>query len=441
LRNTDFLANLFSMSQLSEHIGLKRRSRWLVAALLGLAACDFGSQQQVAQSTDPTATLAPIVSMTPRFTATPVPSRTPLPTFTFTPSETPISPTPSDTPTPTATPPITGIIASLESVNVREGPGVTFGAIAALPPGTGVQILGQSADGRWYNIRMEDGQEGWISSQLVRVNPTPTLVPTATPSPNLTALFLGTPLPTALIGGGTITPTPPRSVVSPTPLSDTPEAEADETEESQSFIPIIDEDFFQTATALAGGISTVVPSATLDIQAINATVTAVSLGDVTVTPDAAASGPTPDATQRGIASPGSGGAQAGIDVFAICNDRSLGPGAPTTLRAGATIDVFWGWFARTQEQVQQHLDSASYEVRVDGVLLENWQNYQTEIRPSGVNQYVVYWYVPYGPLPAGEHEITYQVTWTQPISDGLEDYGPNTENPFEQGNCTFTVRE
>jgi hypothetical protein len=439
LHNTQFPANLFSMSQLRKYPRLKRLFVLLVIALLALAACDLGNQPVAEQSSVPTNTLAPIVSMTPRFTATPVPSRTPLPTFTFTPSETPLSPTPSDTPMPTATPPITGIIASLESVNVREGPGVTFGAIAALPPGTGVQVLGQNADGRWYNIRMEDGQEGWISSQLVRVNPTPTLVPTATPSPNLTALFLGTPLPTALIGGGTITPTPPRSVVSPTPLSDTPEAEG--TEEAGSFIPIIDEDFFQTATALAGGISTIVPSATLDINAINATVTAVSIGDVTGTPGATSSAPTPAGTPSGVGAQGSTGSQQGVDVFAICNNRSLGPAAPTTLRAEATIDVYWAWFARTQEQIQQHIDNANYEVRVDGVLLDNWRNYQTDIRPAANNQFVVYWYVPYGPLTAGDHEITYQVTWTQAISDGFDEYGPNTENPFEQGNCNFTVRE
>jgi hypothetical protein len=194
-------------------------------------------------------------------------------------------------------------------------------------------------------------------------------------------------------------------------------------------------------TALASGISTVEPSATLDINAINATVTAVSVGNITVTPGTPGAGPTPDATQRGIGAQGSGGAQAGVDVFAICNDRSLGPGAPTTLRAGATIDVFWAWFARTEEQIQQHIANANYEVRVDGVLLENWREFQADVRPAANNQFVVYWYVPYGPVGAGEHEITYQVTWSQPISDGFDEFGPDTENPFEQGNCNFTVRE
>src|SRR4051794_3792349 len=107
-------------------------------ALIFMAACTTNtpSEQNAGVATD---TLAPLVTFTPRFTATPVPSRTPLPTFTLTPSETPISPTPSDTPTASATPVQTGIIASLETVNVREGPSVGASAIVALKPGTGVQ--------------------------------------------------------------------------------------------------------------------------------------------------------------------------------------------------------------------------------------------------------------------------------------------------------------
>src|SRR5215813_285598 len=116
---------------------LKSISKLFFVALLLLSACNnnTGTAQEAGIPTD---TLAPIVSMTPRFTATPVPSRTPLPTFTLTPSDTPITPTPSNTPPPTATPPITGIVASLQSVNVREGPGVNYSAIQALIPGTGV---------------------------------------------------------------------------------------------------------------------------------------------------------------------------------------------------------------------------------------------------------------------------------------------------------------
>src|SRR4051794_27288077 len=96
--------------------------------LILLAACTTNTPNEQSAGV-PTDTLAPLVTFTPRFTATPVPSRTPLPTFTLTPSETPISPTPSDTPTASATAVQTGIIASLETVNVREGPSVGASAI------------------------------------------------------------------------------------------------------------------------------------------------------------------------------------------------------------------------------------------------------------------------------------------------------------------------
>jgi hypothetical protein len=310
-------------------------------------------------------------------------------------------------------PTIGGIVASLQSVNVREGPGVTFRAIVALPPGTGVEILGQSADGNWYNIKMEDGDEGWIAASLIRLEDTPTPVPTATPSPDLTALFLGTPLPTAILGGGTVTPTPPRSVVSPTPVS----AEVTAETTPESLIPIIDfNSINQTATALAGGVR----------------------GRPSPTPPASGS---PTFTPvSGSGSAGSASPQQGVDVLAYCDDPRFGRPAPTNLAAGSTIDVFWSWFAATPELVQQHLDNVVYEVRVDGVLLQNWRQYQTSIRQQADSNYYVYWYVPAGPLSAGEHQITYRVTWRAPISDGYDSYGPGTNNPVETGSCSFTVR-
>ncbi|MBZ0299953.1 MAG: SH3 domain-containing protein, partial [Anaerolineae bacterium] len=154
-----------------------RNSLWL---LIGLLAACSGAGAEV-NSIPATATLAPIVSMTPRFTATPLSTRTPLPTFTFTPSQSPIPPTPSDTPTPTEIPPIIGIIASINTVNVREGPGTGFSAFEALRPGTRVEVLGQDVEGVWLNIRLEDGREGWVATSLVRLQDTPTPLPTLTP--------------------------------------------------------------------------------------------------------------------------------------------------------------------------------------------------------------------------------------------------------------------
>lgn len=403
----------------------------LLIVVVFLAACTGNTTEQLAAP--PTATLASIVSMTPRFTATPVPTRTPLPTFTYTPSESPVPPTPSDTPTPTEIPPILGIIASINTVNVREGPGVSFSAITALTPGTSVEVLGQDADGTWYNIQMEDGSEGWIAASLIRLQDTPTPIPTFTPSPDLTALAQGTPLPTTVLGGGTVTPTPPGSVVSPTPVSATQDdTDDDEQAASTPFLPVINVDSInQTATALVGGV--VAPTSTPDTDDSQPT-------SAFPTPTLRGSSGATATLQSGVGSAGNTSAQQGVDVLAYCNDTTFGRPAPTNLAPGSTIDVWWSWFASTRAEIQDHLDNVNYEVAVDGVALRDWRNFRSSIRQESDGNYYVYWYVPVGPLTAGQHEITYRVTWSEAISDGYETFGPGTANPVQTGNCTFTVR-
>jgi hypothetical protein len=432
---TGILLLICARMEANSNMLVKRLSRLSLIALFALAACNGVNDQSAAVNETPTLTLAPIVSMTPRFTATPVSSRTPLPTFTLTPSETPLSPTPSDTPTPSATPPITGIVASLETVNVREGPGVTFSAIKALVPGTGVEILGQNEDGRWLNIKMDDGQEGWIASSLVRVNPMPTLIPTSTPSPDLTALALGTPLPTAILGGGTITPTPPRSVVSPTPIG-TESATGQELASGTLQLPVIDVNAIQlTATALnANGITVPQPTTTFTPLALPNENTPTVGAPVTT----GATLP-PVTLQAGEGSEGSSSPQQGVDVLAYCDNPVFGKPAPSGLKAGATIDIFWSWYTSEEDQIQQHLDNVIYEVRIDDVLLDNWRLYKTRVRKQNDGNYYVYWFVPYGPLAAGPHKITYLVTWKAQITDGYDMYGPGTNRSSESGSCTFTV--
>ncbi len=403
---------------------MKAISQLLLLSLLLLAACtgSDGASQQALVATD---TLAPIVSMTPRFTATPVPSRTPLPTETSTPSNTPISPTPSNTPTPSATPPITGIVASLQTVNVREGPGVSFSAIMALTPGTGVQVIATDPDGRWINIRLEDGREGWIAADLLRINPTPTLIPSATPSPDLTLIALGTPFPTAILGGGTITPTPPRSVVTPSPVG---------TRDSLS-LPVT-------------GTLAPPPLPVVDLTAIQETALALNLPTATAsfTPLPAIS-PTPSVPFVGITfTPAPGEVTSAparvVDIGALCDDPRYGMARPTNITSTTQLDIFWAWLATTPELIDQHIAAVTYEIALNGVVLDNLRNWrQFGLATRQVSgQYAKFWYVPIGTLTPGDYVVTYRATWSRAISDGLTTWGPGTANEEERGSCTFTVR-
>lgn len=405
-----------------------KRLHWIFAvscgAMVALSACGGGPGGEV--SSVATSTLAPIVSLTPRFTATPVASRTPLPTFTYTPSITPIPPTPSNTPTPTAVPPQMAVIQSSERVNIREGPSSNSAIINALDPGTGVEVLDQSPDLAWYNIQMEDGSQGWVSARLLFLQATVTPLPTLTPTPDLTALALGSPLPTALFGGGTITPTPPLAASTPTPV-------AEVTQDATQGTPVINQSAFNmTATALVSSITS------------GATGTAQQRG--TADPSQPVGGPTggPVNVQAGTLAPGAGqrgniSAQEGVDVAATCDNPIVGRPAPTGLRAGATIDIFWWWYAKTPELLQDHNVQAIYEVTVNGQSLTNWRQYAVPPVQVDDGDYYQYWYVPFGPLPAGQVEIEYRVTWREGISDGYSNFGPGTNAPFETGSCTFTV--
>jgi hypothetical protein len=385
-----------------------RRLGLLLLAALVLAGCQ--GEQTAAIST---ATLAPIVSLTPRFTATPIPSRTPTPTLTLTPSISPIPPTATNTFTPTTPPPIFGVISSLQNVNIRSGPAVDFDSIEALAPNVRVEVLGISPDSNWFNIRLEDGREGWIRSNLLYVEPTATPFPSSTPLPNLTALAVST-LPTALFGGGTITPSPPFGAVSATPAGGTAAAVVPTV--PGAGLPIIVDPINATGTALAGGAGLVVP-------------TTRPAGGPTGGPAVVATTPAPS-------EPAAVGER--IDVFALCDNPSLGPAAPTNLATGSTVDVYFAWFAATRQQVEDHVAAATYEIRLDGTALNVGQ--PQFIRASAGGGYEAYWYLPAGPLTAGRHQITYRVTWSQQIFDGAMSFGPGTGITQETGSCTFNVR-
>jgi len=494
---------------------------WIVLLITALVIVACGGAEQASEQQAPTATLLPIVSRTPRLTATPIPTRTPLPTFTYTPSATVPPPTATNTLAPTATPTVFGIIQSLQRVNIRNGPSVDFSAFESLAPGTGVQVVGQNAEGTWYNIRLEDGEEGWVASRLLFIEDTPTPFPTATASPDLTALFLGTPLPTAIIGGGTVTPTPPGAVQTSTPVggdelpenTDTPAPDATETSSLVVNVPVVDFDSINlTATALVGNFASPTPSpigadeedaddrtiqlVTLtptsegtfntpvprDIGAptsiassanqtatalavsvedsvvlsVEQTATALAVSDEdtivgsveeTATALAIPDGVSPTAFSTQVITGDSvelptraaDAPRTGVDVFAFCNNNAYGLAAPETLTAGSTIEIFWAWFATNNAQLDQHVNNAVHELKVNGVQISNVSQFQQDYVSQGGDQ-AVYWYVPFGPLDAGEYLITYRLTWQTAITDGYGFYGPGTAVEFEEESCNLVVR-
>ena len=369
-------------------------------ALVGCSLSDLGAPAATATLPPlPSATTAP--SVTPRPTLTP--TDTPLPTATHTSSPS-ATPTATFTPTATATPTLYAEVVSQRRVNVRGGPGTGFAVIDSLSPDGGVVVLSQDEQHNWYRVRLESGAEGWVSASLLRlVEATPVGLSAAAEAVlRATVRQPGTP-----IGAET-----------------SPDELAGADEQLVFEHPIVDiEAINQTATALNAGAIAQTPAVEAPEDDFEVTITFA-----TVTPGSVELPTRPPAAPR-----------SGVDVFAFCNNRRHGISAPSNLSAGSTIEIFWAWFASTEAYLRQHINNASHELRVNGTQITNVNQFRGAPIRRG-NDFVVYWYVPYGPLEAGDYRISYRVTWRVAISDGYNSFGPGAATEFEEESCNFTVR-
>ncbi|MDQ7027556.1 MAG: hypothetical protein Q9P44_18585 [Anaerolineae bacterium] len=128
-------------------------------------------------------------------------------------------------------------------------------------------------------------------------------------------------------------------------------------------------------------------------------------------------------------------------IFAECD---LFAGAnPGLLWDTDNLTVFWSWFAATPELVQEHLDTAQYEVFFTSPY--TYRQIFPRILVSQITQredgnYWVFYTANLGDgFRPGQYRIDYYVTWNRAISDGYETFGPGTQNEGLLSTCTFNV--
>ncbi|MAS36637.1 MAG: hypothetical protein CL610_21715 [Anaerolineaceae bacterium] len=125
------------------------------------------------------------------------------------------------------------------------------------------------------------------------------------------------------------------------------------------------------------------------------------------------------------------------EIFAEC-DQYRERAEPGKLYNTDNIRIFWSWFARTEEQVQDHIDNAIYNVTFQTAPLQNVQI--SPIEKIGTN-YWVFYTAPVGNLSPGKYGVNFKLTWAQQIDDGYEKYGPGTLNDRVNSTCTFEIEE
>jgi hypothetical protein len=124
-------------------------------------------------------------------------------------------------------------------------------------------------------------------------------------------------------------------------------------------------------------------------------------------------------------------------LFAECDRYPLA--IPGVIYDTDRVEVFWSWFTRTPEQMEQHLATAQYVIRVNTApILTGIERSAIEKRTGSINNWVFY-SVDLGNLRPGHYEIAYDLTWTELHNDGYDTYGPGGEFVTQGGTCNFDV--
>jgi hypothetical protein len=122
-------------------------------------------------------------------------------------------------------------------------------------------------------------------------------------------------------------------------------------------------------------------------------------------------------------------------IFAECESYRIAE--PGIVFDTDDVIIFWSWYARTAQQVQDHIDHANYSVAYYGeVPPPNVQRSQIVKRGS---TYWVFYTSHLGNLNPAAYNIYYSVSWNNPITDGYGDYGPGTETEELRSGCHFIV--
>lgn len=117
-------------------------------------------------------------------------------------------------PTPEPTPGVpTGRSTAPNGLNVRSGPGTNFPVLATVRYGTEAEIIGRSADGFWWVVRMPSapGGSAWVSANFVAVSNAADVPVIASPPPPVIVVPTPAPTPTR-VPAPTATPGPQMSL-------------------------------------------------------------------------------------------------------------------------------------------------------------------------------------------------------------------------------------
>jgi hypothetical protein len=113
-------------------------------------------------------------------------------------------------------------------------------------------------------------------------------------------------------------------------------------------------------------------------------------------------------------------------IYPFCNCRR-------TAYGDQPLEVRWRWGAQTPAYLDQFKASTTLTVTVDGVQVENPQQYWTPPKTSA-GEAEIFWIYPLPKLEPGSHVIEFVVWSDKKLSDGLDENGDGQLDTYGPGN-------
>ena len=113
--------------------------------------------------------------------------------------------------------------------------------------------------------------------------------------------------------------------------------------------------------------------------------------------------------------------------------------SPVSIERDRPVTLVWTWNATQANLVQEHIETATYEILLDGRFISAQRRSEIEYF-SKSNVYSVSWYADVGLLEVGEHLAERRLSWSRQISDGWDTYGPGGDIETESHFCVIIVR-
>jgi predicted amidohydrolase YtcJ len=114
-------------------------------------------------------------------------------------------------------------------------------------------------------------------------------------------------------------------------------------------------------------------------------------------------------------------------------------GSPIHVGAQDSVQTYIRWAAKSVDQLDEYKASVRHSVFVNGGQIASTISHGGVEDVAGQDMVLVQSMFDVGILKPGEYSIRTQLTFDRKITDGLDWYGPGTQNPTVEGTCSVVV--